>query len=612
MSADDLVNGLTQGLFITIAGVTLVHAVRRPRRATIDIALFFGAFALIFLGSWITDHVDTFDHQAVTTALIILLVALPYLLLRIVADFITVSPRFQRAAGLLLALLAVAVAVAGSGEELPDWLVLGIGAYFVGLGVYASWEFGRGARRARGVTARRLYAAAFGSMFIGLVILVVVIRAVASSIDSIATDVVVRALTLLSGLSYFIAFSPPRILRRAWQEPELRELLARVAVLPRMPNMPMIVRALEDGAAATLGAPHAAIVLWDAERQVLRAEQDGVTFEGPPGVGIGGRAFAEQRPIFSENAPRDDPEHAEGYRAYGAVAILAAPITAGDRSLGVLTVYSPRPPIFADDDLQLVQLLADQAAIILESRSLIDEATLVQARAEATRLRDDFLVAAAHDLRTPLTAAIARAQFIERRGRNKPDVPINPADIQLVVTDLNRLSALMNELLDAARAEHGQLLENRQAIDLVALVRDARQRRDWSLHRFVLDAPHPVEAAVDPARMTQVIDNLLENAIKYSPEGGDVRVTVWADDAQACLSVSDSGIGIPPADLPHIFDRFHRGRNVETPSFAGMGLGLYICQSIVEQHGGTIGAHSTVSEGTTFEIRLPVVGSTAS
>jgi len=245
--------------------------------------------------------------------------------------------------------------------------------------------------------------------------------------------------------------------------------------------------------------------------------------------------------------------------------------------------------------------------VILESRTLIDVAMLVQARAEATRLRDDFLVAAAHDLRTPLTAAIARAQFIERREQRDRTIPIDPDDVRLVVADLRRLSTLMNELLDSARAEHGQLLGNRQHVDLVDLVRECRHRRDWTLHRCILDAPQPVEGAFDPARMAQVIDNLLENAIKYSPDGGDVRVHVWREDQTAHLTVSDPGIGIPPADLPYVFERFHRGRNVETPSFAGMGLGLYICKSIVQQHGGTFAAQSVGGEGTTFEVSVPLV-----
>ena len=604
MNASDLLEILSQIPFVAIAAITLVHAIRRPRQATIDIALLFGSIAAILLIGWITDQFGIGESRVIDAFPIILLTVLPYLLLRVVADFITVSSRLQRGSELVLGFLIGTILLVGA--DLPGWLIIAIATYFVALGIYASWEFARGARRAPGVTARRMYAASWGSILIGLVILVIAARALVGTLDTDVTDVIVRLLMVASGLSFFVAFSPPRLLRRAWQEPELRDLLSRVAILPRLPEMGMIVQALEDGAATTLGAPQASIGLWDEERQLLRFERDGQRIDLPPGEWIAGRIFATQQAVFSENAPRDDPGHAKEYRATGAVALLGAPITAGNRQLGVLMVFSPRPPIFAEDDLRLLELLADQAAIILESRMLIDDATQVQARAEATRLRDDFLVAAAHDLRTPLTAAIARAQFVQHRGEKNPERGIAPSEVQRIVDDLRRLNALMNELLDAARAEYGPLLGNRRAIDLVELTRECSNRHDWIRHNLVIDASEPIEVEMDAARIAQVIDNLLENAIRYSPDGGDVRVKIWREGSSAYLIVSDSGIGIPSADLPYIFDRFYRGANVETPSLAGMGLSLYICRSIVMLHGGEISATSAEGQGTTFEVSLPI------
>src|SRR5262249_17914862 len=153
--------------------------------------------------------------------------------------------------------------------------------------------------------------------------------------------------------------------------------------------------------------------------------------------------------IFSANAPRDDPQHADIYRARDAMAILAAPITAGGKHLGVLAVFAPRAPIFAEEDLRLVQLLADQGAVLLESRALIDEAAQVQARGGATRLKDDFLSAAAHDLKTPLTALIATAQLLERRALRQPERPPDLDAIRRIVSGSNRLRSIVTELLDA-------------------------------------------------------------------------------------------------------------------------------------------------------------------
>jgi signal transduction histidine kinase len=123
----------------------------------------------------------------------------------------------------------------------------------------------------------------------------------------------------------------------------------------------------------------------------------------------------------------------------------------------------------------------------------------------------------------------------------------------------------------------------------------------------MLEADDVVVGSYDPVRVMQLLDNLLENAVKYSPEGGEVRVRVWRDGDNALMSVTDQGIGIPPADLPHLFDRFHRGANVDDRRFAGMGLGLYICRGIAEQHGGRLWATSAgPGQGSTFHVELPL------
>jgi signal transduction histidine kinase len=554
--------------------------------------------------SWTADVFNYYNSRAITTAEVVLIAVLPHLLLRVVADFVDVPARLQRASAIGLAVLVIAAISAG--DALPDWLVVATALYFVMLVIYSAIAFVHGARHARGVTARRLHAAAAGSVLVGLVILAIATRLLYDDLPTIWSAILERSLTVGSGVCYFIAFSPPRLLRRAWQEPEIRTLLGRVAMLPRLPQTSMIVRELQDGAAASVGAPRAAIGLWDPEQDILRFTRDGAITDISPGEWVAGRSFSEQRAIFSENTIHDDPIHADFYRARGATTMLAAPITAGDRRLGVLTVFAPRLPIFADDDLRLVQLLADQSAVVLESRALIDEATRVQAREEATRLRDDFLVSAAHDLRTPLTAGITRAQIIERRAQREPDAPTDVDGIRHIISDLRRLNALISELLDAARVEHGRLLGTREPVDLTALIAEAGKRHDWSRHHLVVDAPQAVVSTCDPVRVAQLIDNLIENAIKYSPNGGEVRVALRAAEGEARVSVSDEGVGIPPADTPHIFERFHRAGNVDTARFSGMGLGLYICRGIVEQHGGKIGVQSRLGQGSTFEVSLPL------
>jgi signal transduction histidine kinase len=288
--------------------------------------------------------------------------------------------------------------------------------------------------------------------------------------------------------------------------------------------------------------------------------------------------------------------------------VLAVPITAGDKRLGVLSVYAVRAPIFAEDDLRLVQLLADQAAVILESRALIDEAARVQAREEATRLKDDFLSAAAHDLKTPLTGLIAQAQLLEHRARRNPEAPADVRGIKRLVEQSQRMRYLVTELLDVGRVEQGKLVDHREEVDLVAVVRESCAEQRGTLHPCALEAKEAVIGSYDAMRIRQLVDNLLDNAVKYSPDGGTIRVRVWREGCSAHITVTDQGIGIPAADLPHLFDRFHRGTNVDDRRFSGMGLGLYICRGIAEQHGGQLLASSRgPSQGSTFHVVLPAM-----
>ena len=260
-------------------------------------------------------------------------------------------------------------------------------------------------------------------------------------------------------ISYFLGFAPPGLLRRAWQEPELRSFLGRAASLPRLPDTGTIIAEMERGASTSVGAPHARIGLWDEPAQVLRFAQDGHSIEYAPGQdSVTGRAFLTQRAQFTADVPRRGPPYAGQGRTPGVRALLAAPITAGEKRLGVLVVYAPHAPVFAEEDMDLVQLLADQAAVILESRTLIDEAARVQAREEVARMKEDFLSAAAHDLKTPLTTLVGQAQLLEKRILRAPEAPVDLTSVQRLVREAQRLRTLVLELLDASRAEQGRLV----------------------------------------------------------------------------------------------------------------------------------------------------------
>jgi len=587
-------------IFISVA----LRAVRQPTRAHADIALFFGALAFIILASRIATLAGTTPPPWLTAVEIAILMAVPYVLLRLVDDFTRVRSWIKRVSELGLA--AGIVATFASLPTLPTPVTLYVVLYFFVVSIYCAIAFIRAARGSRGVTRRRMEAISLGSILLGTDLLVAGLTPLAPDDNRAVLQALGQLLGLGSAVAYYLGFAPPPILRRAWQEPELRSFLARAASLPRLPTTLDIVRELERGAANSTGTS-ARIGLWQDDTSTLRFwEDDDTTVDLEPGKHFAGRAFELQRPIFSANPIRDNPDGAAGYRSRNIGAVLATPITAGERRLGVLAFSAVRPPIFAGSDIELAGLLADQAAVVLESRALIDHATRVRAREEATRLKEDFLSAAAHDLKTPLTTVVAQAEFLERRAVREPNAPADLAGIRRVVRESKRLAGLVGDLLDATRLEQGGLVGEREPVDLATLAQEvcAHDTVDRSICR--VEASAPVVGAYDRRRVEQLLQNLVENARKYSPDLTPIKIRVWQEDAEARVAVEDSGIGIPAADLPRIFERFSRASNVDDKRFHGMGLGLFICRGIVEEHGGRIWVESEVGKGSTFHVALPI------
>jgi signal transduction histidine kinase len=614
---------LTQLTILGIVVVTARSALARPTRANVDTALLFFAAFVVIVEQRMSAMLGVEGPLAAAVGGIAAM-GLPYVSVRLVDDF-GGGPRWVSPIAAIGFVLGSALLV-WYGRAMPGWATLAVVLYFVVALVYAGVAFALATGRVHGVTRRRLQAVALGSLALGLAALTSAGAGFLPGQADLMTAVT-RFLAVVTSVAYFVGFAPPRWLRRAWQEPELRAFLGRAATLPHLPTTAAIVAEIERGAAEALGATHAHVGLWDEARGVLRfpmtrtdvaAQPAGLEFDDEgmvlsrPGEGFTGAVFANQRAMLALNWVSHAPQNAALYRAYGMQTGLGAPITAGQRRLGVLAVYAPRAPFFVDDDMALVQLLADQAAVVLESRALIDEATRVRAQEEATRLRDDFLSAAAHDLKTPLTTLLGSAQLMMRRHQRAPEAPPDERLLEQVEREARRMRDLVLELLDAARIDERKLLGQRVEVDLAQLVETTATRLRSARHPFRVEAEGAVAVTADVVRIEQLLNNLCENAVKYSPEGGAVAVRVWREGDEARLSVADQGIGIEPADLPHLFERYHRGANVDDRRFAGMGLGLYICRGIVEEHGGRIWVESTPGQGSTFQVALPAAGATAS
>ena len=237
---------------------------------------------------------------------------------------------------------------------------------------------------------------------------------------------------------------------------------------------------------------------------------------------------------------------------------------------------------------------------LTEHRRADDERIRLAQAEEAIRLRDEFLIIASHELRTPVTALLLQLQRAQRTG--SATEPVANA-----LRAARRLGVLIETLLDVSRIATGQLTLDLQDCDLAALARDVLERwRDEAARggcEVGLDAASPVRGRWDPLRIEQVIENLLGNALKYAP-GKPVQISVSQGEKGAELSIVDQGPGIAPADARRIFQRFERAADVR--HYAGLGLGLYIAREIVEAHGGSIGAESVPGKGVTFRVVLPL------
>ncbi|HEV8535587.1 MAG TPA: ATP-binding protein [Candidatus Limnocylindria bacterium] len=604
MTALELVSLLTQAIYVAIFLVVSASLLREPTRSRLNMTLFFGAITFAIAQSRLLAALGVGPVELVSDIAGVLVLAMPYFLLRLVSDFAHVPTVAKRAAEAGL-VVAAATLIATQGTLAPA-AVVALVAYFALVAAYCAIAFVRAARRSTGVTRRRMEAVAAGTLLLGAAIVVAGLRPLLPSGLAGVPSGLTQVLALASAVAYVAGFAPPPIIRRAWQEPELRAFLRRAASLPRLPDTPAIVRALEEGAGSTLGA-RAAIGLYEPSRNAL-------LFQDPHGVlpnevgpsrFLAWRVFETQRAEYYADATRAHPDLAGAYRGHSVASLLIAPISAGAQRLGALEAYTDHQPVFSEDDLELVRLLADQAAVILESRALIDGAARVRAHEEAARLKEDFISAAAHDLKTPLTTLVAQAQFLERRAQSDPSAPADISGLRRIVQEARRLSSLVVELLDASRIEQGRLVGEREPVDLVELAREVARRDGYRTHRVKVFADAPVVGSYDPRRIEQVLENLVENAVKYSPESSEVRIGVAQRNGQAFVDVSDEGIGIPPEDLARVFDRFHRGSNVDDRRFAGMGLGLFICRGIVEQHGGRMWVESRVGTGSTFHVELP-------
>jgi signal transduction histidine kinase len=296
---------------------------------------------------------------------------------------------------------------------------------------------------------------------------------------------------------------------------------------------------------------------------------------------------------------------------------LAVPIIGLDRVLGVLFVRDGKSDTYTDHHLRLLSVVASQIAAYLtacrlhkQEAQIASEHEAARATAEAeNRAKDEFLAMLSHELRNPVTAIRIAIRTIRDKAERAPDVQ-QATDV--VERQVKHLSWLLDDLLDVSRLTRGKIALRKETVTLQTIVAEALETArgviDARGHVVSVSLPEePLRFEADPTRIIQVVGNLLDNAAKYTPRGGEISVRGYYERGEVVLRVRDTGIGISPEMLPRIFDLFVQIDPFLARSEGGLGVGLTLARTLVELHGGSINAHSEGSgRGSDFVVRLPV------
>jgi K+-sensing histidine kinase KdpD len=330
-----------------------------------------------------------------------------------------------------------------------------------------------------------------------------------------------------------------------------------------------------------------------------------------------GKAYKTQKAALISNAPPvyeqfvRDADHLRLIQKVNVQSQISLPLIARNQIIGVISIImSSSGRRYTEDDLPLAEELARRVAHAVDHARLYEaEQRARQEAEEAVQVRNEFLSIAAHELKTPVTSLRGFAQLLLRQLNKKDTLEVEQLQRSLTHIDEQtaKLTRLVNALLDLSRLQAGRLTLEPKMIDLVKLVTQTIDtvQRTTQMHTITLHAPATLPLLGDPLRLEQVLINLLDNAVKYSPDGGLINVSVVLTSPQMIsISITDRGLGIAPEYRSRIFDRFFQAHREGYRG--GMGLGLHISHQIMELHDGTIAVEFPDEGGTRFIINLPL------
>ena len=378
-----------------------------------------------------------------------------------------------------------------------------------------------------------------------------------------------------------------------------------------------VLQRIADGARTLCGSDRAAIFLRDDRADVMvprfRVGPSVPAYDDLQirrGEGLGGMVMQTGRPVRTSSY-QTDSRVPDSLRAIaeqrGTVALMVVPILITDEVAGLLYVSNRSARAFGDDDEAVTIRLAEQAAIAIQNARLFAREGSARADAEAAnRGKDEFLAMLSHELRNPLGAIASAIQVLDRVD----DAAVAARARVVIARQSQHLSRLVEDLLDVSRATTGKITVRRDVVDLGAVaertVAEVAARHPRRAGEIALTA-RAVHVLGDAVRLEQIITNLVENALKFTPSGGRVTVTVDEVDGAATLVVDDDGAGIATDLLPRVFDLFVQGDHSLDRAEGGLGIGLTLVRRIVELHSGSVTAASDgVGRGSRFTVRLPV------
>ena len=366
-----------------------------------------------------------------------------------------------------------------------------------------------------------------------------------------------------------------------------------------------LLEQIVHAAADLCDAEAASILLYDATKQELYFQAaSNLTEPDRRGLvvsmdSLAGWIFTHQQPVLISDVSKDPRHGGEVAAQFATRTLLGVPISTKNKPVGVLEALNKRSGQFTEQDQDLLMALGAQAAVAIENTRLFQQSDLIA----------EFV----HELRTPLTALSTAIPILQRSEISEEQ---RKSVISTLSAETKRLSEMASAFLDLARLESGRAQFRFQSFkvpnllhECANLMKDSAAEKNLSLHLIIPEDLPSLKA--DQDKIKQVVLNLLNNAVKYTPSGGTITLEAKLSDQKTmAISVTDTGVGIPPEGLTHLFEKFFRAPS-SLKMAHGTGLGLSICKKIVEGHGGHINVQSEVDKGTTFEVYLPILEITA-